>query len=78
MRAFGDGTNQGTSSGAVIRINSNEWFDTVFGLTAGTDTTIHSAGAGYTFGTVNLEMILSFQTRHSVVLQHLVLVLVVR
>ena len=27
---------------------------TSFGLTAGTDTTVHAAGAGYTFGTVNL------------------------
>ena len=25
-----------------------------FGLTAGTDTTIHNAGSGYTYGTVNL------------------------
>ena len=51
---FGDGTNQGTSSGAVIRITVTSGSIQSFGLTAGTDTTIHSAGAGYTFGTVNL------------------------
>ena len=51
---FGDGTNQGTSSGAVIRITVSSGSIQSFGLTAGTDTTINSAGAGYTFGTVNL------------------------
>ena len=51
---FGDGTNQGTSSGAVIRITVTSGSIQSFGLTAGTDTTINSAGAGYTFGTVNL------------------------
>ena len=51
---FGDGTNQGTSSGAVIRITVTSGSIQSFGLTAGTDTTIESAGAGYTFGTVNL------------------------
>ena len=51
---FGDGTSQGTSSGAVIRITVSSGSIASFGLTAGTDTTINSAGAGYTFGTVNL------------------------
>ena len=51
---FGDGTNQGTSSGAVVRITVTSGSIQSFGLTAGTDTTINSAGAGYTFGTVNL------------------------
>lgn len=51
---YGDGTSQGTSSGAVVRITVANNAIQDFGLTAGTDTTIHSAGAGYTFGTVNL------------------------
>ena len=51
---FGDGTNQGTSSGAVVRITVSSGSIQSFGLTAGSDTTIESAGAGYTFGTVNL------------------------
>ena len=51
---FGDGTSQGTSSGAVIRITVTSGSIASFGLTTGTDTTINSAGAGYTFGTVNL------------------------
>ena len=51
---FGDGTSQGTSSGAVIRITVTSGSIQSFGLTAGTDTTINSVGAGYTFGTVNL------------------------
>ena len=51
---FGDGTSQGTSSGAVVRITVTSGSIQSFGLTAGTDTTINSAGAGYTFGTVNL------------------------
>ena len=51
---YGDGTSQGTSSGAIIRITVSSNAIVGFGLTAGTDTTIHAAGAGYTFGTVNL------------------------
>ena len=51
---YGDGTSQGTSSGAIVRITVANNAIQDFGLTAGTDTTIHSAGAGYTFGTVNL------------------------
>ena len=51
---YGDGTSQGTSSGAVVRITVANNAIQDFGLTAGTDTTIHSAGEGYTFGTVNL------------------------
>ena len=51
---YGDGTNQGTSSGAIVRITVSGGAIQLFGLTAGTDTTIHSAGAGYTFATVNL------------------------
>ena len=51
---FGDGTSQGTSSGAVIRITVSSGAIQSFGLTAGSDTTIHAAGASYTFGTVNL------------------------
>ena len=51
---YGDGTNQGTSSGAIVRITVSGGAIQSFGLTAGTDTTINTAGSGYTFGTVNL------------------------
>ncbi len=51
---FGDGTSQGTSSGAIVRITVSGGAIQSFGLTAGSDTTIHAAGTGYTFGTVNL------------------------
>ena len=51
---YGDGTNQGTSSGAIVRITVSGNTIQAFGLTAGTDTTVHAAGSGYTFGTVNL------------------------
>jgi len=51
---YGDGTSQGTSSGAIVSITVANNAIQDFGLTAGTDTTIHSAGAGYTYGTVNL------------------------
>ena len=51
---FGDGTSQGTSSGAIVRITVSGGAIQSFGLTAGSDTTIHDGGAAYTFGTVNL------------------------
>ena len=51
---YGDGTSQGTSSGAIVRITISGGAIASFGLTAGTDTTIHSVGSGYTYGTVNL------------------------
>jgi len=51
---YGDGTSQGTSSGAVVRITISGGAIISFGLSAGTDTTLNSAGAGYTFGYVNL------------------------
>ena len=51
---YGDGTSQGTSSGAIVRITVSSGAIATFGLTAGTDTTIHDGGAGYTYGTVNL------------------------
>ena len=51
---YGDGTSQGTSSGGIVSIVVASGVIQDFGLTAGTDTTIYSAGAGYTFGTVNL------------------------
>ena len=49
----GDGTS-GTSSGAIVRITISGGSIVSFGLTAGTDTTIHAGGTGYTFGYVNL------------------------
>ncbi len=51
---YGDGNNAGTASGAIVRITVSGNQIQSFGLTAGTDTTIHSAGVNYTFGTVNL------------------------
>ena len=51
---YGDGTSAGTSSGAIVRITVSGGTIQSFGLTAGSDTTIHAGGAGYTFGTVNL------------------------
>tara|TARA_Y100001972_G_scaffold97831_1_gene120924 strand:- start:188 stop:1684 length:1497 start_codon:yes stop_codon:yes gene_type:complete len=50
----GDGTSAGTSSGAIVRITISGGSIVSFGLTAGTDTTIHAGGTGYTFGFVNL------------------------
>ena len=50
----GDGTSAGTSSGAIVRITISGGSIVSFGLTAGTDTTIHAGGTGYTFGYVNL------------------------
>ena len=51
---FGDGSSQGTSSGAIVRLTVSGGSIASFGLTAGSDTTIHAGGSGYTFGTVNL------------------------
>ena len=51
---YGDGTSQGTSSGAIVRITVSGGTINSFGLTAGTDTTIHDGGVAYTYGTVNL------------------------
>ena len=51
---YGDGTSQGTSSGAIVRITVSGGAIASFGLTAGTDTIIHDGGAAYTYGTVNL------------------------
>ena len=51
---YGDGTSQGTSSGAIISIVVSGNAIQSFGLTAGTDTTVNTSGSGYTYGTVNL------------------------
>ena len=51
---YGDGSNAGTSSGAILRLTISGGSIVSFGLTAGTDTTVHVAGFGYTFGYVNL------------------------
>ena len=51
---YGDGTSAGGASGAIVRITVTSGAIQSFGLTAGTDTTVHAAGTGYTFGTVNL------------------------
>ena len=55
----GDGSNAGTSSGAVVRITVSGNAIASFGLTAGTDTTINSGGSGYTFGTIKLDNVFS-------------------
>ena len=61
---YGDGTSAGTSSGAIVRITIASGSIVSFGLTAGTDTTIHAAGAGYTFGYVNLGSSFTSLTQH--------------
>jgi len=52
---YGDGTSQGTSSGAIVRITVANGSISAFGLTAGSDTTMQAGGSGYTYGTVNLS-----------------------
>jgi len=56
---FGDGTNQGTASGGIVRITISGGSIQDFGLTAGTDTTIHAGGTNYTFGNVSLTNVFS-------------------
>jgi hypothetical protein len=52
---YGDGANQGTASGAIVKIVvDSDGVLNAFGLTDGTDTTIYAGGSGYTYGTVNL------------------------
>ena len=51
---YGDGTSAGTSSGAIISIVVSGGAIASFGMTSGTDSTVHAAGTGYTYGTVNL------------------------
>ena len=50
----GDGDNQGTATGAVIRIVVRENKIASFGNTLATETTIHRSGSGYSFGNVRL------------------------
>ena len=56
---YGDGTNAGGSSGAILRITVAAGQISSFGLTSGTDTTVHAAGAGYTYGNINLSTLFS-------------------
>ncbi len=56
---YGDGTNAGTASGAILRLTVAAGQISSFGLTSGTDTTVHAAGAGYTYGKVNLSTLFS-------------------
>jgi len=52
---YGDGANQGTASGAIVKIVvDSDGVLNAFGLTDGTDTTVYAGGSGYTYGTVNL------------------------
>jgi len=57
---YGDGTSQGTSSGAIVRITISGGIIASFGLSAGSDTTINTAGLAYTFGYVNLGATFTF------------------
>ncbi len=50
----GDGDNQGTSTGAIIRIVVRENKIAAFGNTLATETTIHRSGTGYTFANVKI------------------------
>ena len=56
---FGDGANQGTATGAIVRITVSGNAIQDFGLTAGSNTTIHAGGSGYTFGNVSLTNVFS-------------------
>ena len=51
----GDGSNAGTSSGAIARIVISSNQIQAFGTDASTTSGIHAAGSGYTFGTINLS-----------------------
>ncbi len=51
---YGDGTNAGTATGAIVSIKVSGGAIQGFGLASGTDTILHSGGSGYTFGKVNL------------------------
>ena len=57
---YGDGATAGESTGAIVRITISSGSIVSFGLTAGTDTTVHAAGSGYTFGYVNLGSAYTF------------------
>ena len=56
---YGDGTNAGTASGGILRLTVAAGQISSFGLTSGTDTTVHAAGAGYTYGNINLSTLFS-------------------
>ena len=51
---YGDGSNAGTSSGAIARIVISSNQIQAFGTVASTTSGVHTAGSGYTFGTINL------------------------
>ena len=51
---YGDGSNAGTSSGAIARIVVSSNQIQAFGTVASTTSGVHTAGSGYTFGTINL------------------------
>ncbi len=51
---YGDGSNAGTSSGAIARIVISSGKVQSFGTNSSTTSGIHAAGSGYTFGTINL------------------------
>ncbi len=51
---YGDGTSQGTASGAIVSIVVSSGSIAAFGLAAGSDSTVYEGGTGYTYGTINL------------------------
>ena len=51
---YGDGSNSGTSSGAIARIVVSGNQVQSFGTVASTTSGVHAAGSGYTYGTINL------------------------
>ncbi|SVA03692.1 uncharacterized protein METZ01_LOCUS56546 [marine metagenome] len=51
---YGDGTNAGAATGGILSLVVSGGAIASFGMTAGTDSTVHDAGAGYTYGTINL------------------------
>ena len=52
---YGDGTNSGKSTGAILKLIVSGGVIQAFGLTDGTDSTVQTAGTEYTFATINLD-----------------------
>jgi len=57
---YGDGTSAGTASGAIIRITVSGGVIASYGITAGSDTTVHAGGTGYTYANIPLGVGFTF------------------
>ena len=57
---YGDGTSAGTASGAIIRITVTGGVISSYGITAGSDTTVHAGGTGYTYANIPLGVGFTF------------------